>query len=314
MVRHLARGAAVGGLVLGAAASLFLPASADLADLPAAGCWWDARDPLPSFCGLDLEVWSERKRSETFNLWELHCANQQCTLKETHVLILERMHPMFFLRQYSTSGGGDGRLRLSAERANDAGRVWLDITPTGWHVDIRLRFIGGREGSWARIERLEAKRLVGVHLEELRLPEYSYVRNVPVLLRGRKSGADKRREELERALTDRDREIFRRVGAACVDRMAAAAAARVSGDERLKARLKATEREHLRILGKQVWELENEDFEAMERLRAEDRRIGHAALREALPHFRKCLEAAGMSPEGSDLVVTTLAAALLEGR
>lgn len=141
--------------------------------------------------------------------------------------------------------------------------------------------------------------------QEWRIPEYSYVLNVPLAFRGRKSTEEKALDDLRARLSVPDRKVYDRLfphagGKHCVE-AALKPVEEMGGpyDEKLKA----LEQEKIKAL-------EARDFKTLSQVEEGIRHITNELFGQAKPairaKLRQCLTEAGMSKDGADLVTSYL--------
>jgi hypothetical protein len=144
--------------------------------------------------------------------------------------------------------------------------------------------------------------------QEWRIPEYTYMLNVPLLMEGKKAAADKVRDELVKRLSPHDRRVFEHFGKGGFRKGGACDAAAWAPEEpvatvfrRYAAQLEEVER--------QMREAEDQPGTLAE-LKAQQQAIYEELGPEVQKFLRgkleKCLAEAGMSQEGRRAVVNAL--------
>ena len=311
-------------LVLGALPLGGLPAEA----VPAASCFASDKEPRSLTCNLGLELWEEGKKSERiFQSWHLTCgevARQPwCSLERTQFLLLGEAGISVAVHRHSTSDGGLKLWRLDWAK----GELSFDVIYQRGErmpVVIRLKPVSEKFPSFLAVKSFEAKdvvrTLVGpVVSQELRLPEHSYMLNVPIPLHGRESSDAKARDDLTQKLSAADRQVFDRIlsagGAGCIDLET------WFKQEPLKTllgpydeKLKELERQELEGLKESETK---KGLQTLQAAQAEKQRITNEFFQKTKPFLinktLRCLADAGMSKEGVELTTNALLGAILEG-
>lgn len=268
----------------------------------ASPCFLTGDDPKWLTCNFGLELWEEgKKSSRIFQQWNLFCTSHKqrptdCSLERTVVAPLlnllggsgENLGTGVTIHRHSTE---DGTLRLLSAGWVD-GRLDFDVVYSGGErmpVKMRLKSrFKEKPGQLALLDldSFQAKDVVrtfvaqDVVAQEWRVPEYDYTVNVPLVIRGRRTAAEGRRDALMASLSANDRKAF--------DRFAASTCFDASLPQPLYAKLDA--------LNAQL----NSATEAKRaELLAQADAITTSYLRTL---FEKCLTDAGMSPKGRQAV------------
>lgn len=195
--------------------------------LPAAFCLASDKEPRSLGCNLGLELWEEGKKSETmFQLWELHCFEgvghkTECTLERTQIVASSEYGGFTTIHRHSTSEGSLKVWELDLPN----GKLSFDVVyPRGERMPVLIQLKKPVvKGSSYHIETFQAKDVVrttfpvsAVVSTEWRIPEYSYTRNVPIALLGRKDADEKERDDLMKRLSTTDRQAWERSESSCV--------------------------------------------------------------------------------------------------
>jgi hypothetical protein len=286
--------------------------------LPPANCPFFVPGRLV-FCRLGLELWVEgRKGEDLFEQWDLSCrslARQQpdCFLWRTDFYPRGSVS----IREYSTRDGSLTLWRLDwAEGVISFDFADIPHNPQAGRFSVVMRLKPSVGGLMRDVEAFQAKateRLAvpGVAEEvlsvEFRLPEYSYVKNVPILILGRKSRSEEARQkfydDLKARLSAADWQVASVAMARCW--------------EQLEGEIQRPYAEKRKLLERKVAEAMKsgskalaEASEALNRFSLEADKQMERSLQSRLPalqsQFEQCLAGAGMSKRGSALAASSV--------
>jgi hypothetical protein len=273
------------------------------------------------FCRLGLELWVEGSKDEDrFEQWDLSClslARQQpdCFLWRTDF----DARGSVSIREHTTRDGSLKLWRLDwAEGVISFGFADNPHNPQAGRFSVVMRLKPSAGGLMRDVEAFQAKAteravaIPGVSPEEIlsvefRLPEYSYVKNVPIMILGRESRG---KEAWQKAYDD----LRARLSAADWQ-VAPVAMARCS--EQLEGEIQRPYAEERKLLERKVEEARKSGFkafaeasEALKRFSLEVDKQMERSLQSRLPalqsQFEQCLAGAGMSKRGSALAASSL--------